>query len=68
MQKKNFLLKKVECVFPILWCSLRDLQGDVIAGLTVGLTVIPQGLAYAQVASLPHQVTMETAISMSLFW
>ena len=38
-------------------CSrLEHLQGDVIAGLTVGLTVIPQGLAYAQVAELPPQV------------
>ena len=32
------------------------MQGDVIAGLTVGLTVIPQGLAYAAVAELPPQV------------
>ena len=35
---------------------LEHLQGDAIAGLTVGLTVIPQGLAYAQVAELPPQV------------
>ncbi|CAH1794151.1 unnamed protein product [Owenia fusiformis] len=30
-------------------------QCDLIAGLTVGLTVIPQGLAYAVVAELPPQ-------------
>ena len=29
---------------------------DVIAGITVGLTVIPQGIAYAGVAELPAQV------------
>ena len=29
---------------------------DLIAGLTVGLTVIPQGIAYALVAELPEQV------------
>lgn len=33
------------------------MQSDLIAGLTVGLTVIPQGLAYAVVAGLPPQVS-----------
>jgi len=37
-------------------CSVGALQGDIIAGLTVALTVIPQGLAYASVAQLPPQV------------
>ncbi|OQV20249.1 Sodium-independent sulfate anion transporter [Hypsibius exemplaris] len=31
----------------------QDLQGDLIAGVTVGLTVIPQALAYSQIAELP---------------
>ncbi|XP_052664211.1 sodium-independent sulfate anion transporter isoform X2 [Harpia harpyja] len=31
------------------------LQLDLIAGLTVGLTVVPQALAYAEVAGLPLQ-------------
>ena len=35
---------------------LYDLQSDVIAGLTVALTVIPQSLAYANIANLPPQV------------
>ncbi|XP_053308825.1 sodium-independent sulfate anion transporter [Spea bombifrons] len=35
--------------------SLQWLQLDVIAGLTVGLTVVPQALAYAEVAGLPVQ-------------
>lgn len=39
-----------------LFCSFRNLQCDAIAGLTVGLTVIPQGLAYAKIANLPPQV------------
>lgn len=30
---------------------------DFIAGVTVGLTVIPQALAYATLAGLPPQVT-----------
>ncbi|KAH8410441.1 hypothetical protein KR215_006085 [Drosophila sulfurigaster] len=32
-----------------------DALGDLIAGLTVGLTVIPQGLAYSGVVGLPAQ-------------
>ncbi len=50
------LYKKV----PILeWLPKYDLEkgvADLIAGITVGLTVIPQGIAYALVAKLPPQV------------
>uniref|UniRef100_A0A8D0H5B1 Solute carrier family 26 member 11 n=1 Tax=Sphenodon punctatus TaxID=8508 RepID=A0A8D0H5B1_SPHPU len=35
--------------------SLQWLQFDLIAGVTVGLTVLPQALAYAEVAGLPVQ-------------
>ncbi|KAL8569627.1 hypothetical protein ACOMHN_057194 [Nucella lapillus] len=35
--------------------SCSDFQSDLIAGLTVGLTVIPQGLAYAGIAGLDPQ-------------
>ncbi|XP_074116452.1 sodium-independent sulfate anion transporter isoform X1 [Sminthopsis crassicaudata] len=35
--------------------SLKWLQLDSIAGFTVGLTVVPQALAYAEVAGLPVQ-------------
>ncbi|XP_073167400.1 sodium-independent sulfate anion transporter isoform X5 [Lepidochelys kempii] len=35
--------------------SLQWLQLDLIAGVTVGLTVVPQALAYAEVAGLPVQ-------------
>ena len=36
--------------------SLQWLRLDFIAGLSVGLTAIPQALAYAEVAGLPPQV------------
>ena len=32
------------------------LKGDVISGLTTGLSVLPQGLAYGQIVELPAQV------------
>eukprot|EP01132_Coremiostelium_polycephalum_P010649 gene10649-13046_t len=31
----------------------RDLKGDIVAGLTVGVMLIPQSMAYAMVAGLP---------------
>ena len=53
---KKQLYKKV----PILdWLPKYDVQtgvSDLIAGITVGLTVIPQGIAYALIAKLPPQV------------
>jgi len=39
---------------------LKHFVGDLVAGLTVGLTVIPQGMAYAQIAELPAQVIAAT--------
>lgn len=51
--------------FPItVWLpeySLKTLQCDIIAGLTVGLMVVPQGLAYAQLAGLPPQYGLYSA-------
>ncbi|XP_063230914.1 sodium-independent sulfate anion transporter-like isoform X2 [Bacillus rossius redtenbacheri] len=35
--------------------NAQDAVGDLVAGLTVGLTVIPQSLAYANIANLPAQ-------------
>ena len=53
---KKQLYKKL----PIFdWLPKYDLGtgvADLIAGITVGLTVIPQGIAYAIVANLPPQV------------
>ncbi|XP_024902934.1 sodium-independent sulfate anion transporter isoform X4 [Pteropus alecto] len=41
--------------------SLQWLKMDLIAGLSVGLTVIPQALAYAEVAGLPPQYGLYSA-------
>lgn len=54
-----FSLETLRNLFPVAkWLPkyrVNYLQGDIIAGLTVGLTVIPQGLALAHVARLPPQ-------------
>lgn len=36
--------------------NIRWLQMDLLAGITVGLTTVPQALAYAEVAGLPVEV------------
>jgi len=57
--------KLVKSRIPILtWLpkySLEWLISDMIAGITVGLTVIPQGIAYAIVAGLPPQYGLYSA-------
>ena len=54
-----FTFSNLKSRLPILqWLphyKTSDFQADLIAGFTVGLTVIPQGLAYADLAGLPVQ-------------
>lgn len=54
---RNFLLQRI----PILqWApnyTTHKFVSDLIAGITVGLTVMPQGLAYATLAGLEPQVS-----------
>ena len=42
--------------------SLSFLKGDFIAGLTVGIILIPQGIAYALIAGLPPIYGLYTAL------
>ncbi|KAK6171323.1 hypothetical protein SNE40_019537 [Patella caerulea] len=52
---KETLKKKLPITKWLPNYNLNTLQCDIIGGLTVGLTVIPQGLAYAKIAGLPPQ-------------
>lgn len=51
--------------FPILgWLpryNLRWIINDLIAGLTIGLMMIPQSLSYAKIATIPVQYGLESA-------
>lgn len=55
--KKIFTKENVSKKFPIIqWLpryNSTNAVGDLVAGFTVGLTVIPQALAYAGIANLP---------------
>lgn len=52
-------LSHVEKVIPgVRWLRGYNVEyavSDLIAGITVGLTLLPQGLAYATLAGLPPQ-------------
>ena len=49
--------KTIQRFVPILsWLPAykkADLNGDIFAGITVGIMLIPQGMAYALIAGLP---------------
>lgn len=57
---KAFSRKTLKKRLPVLsWLpkyNSDDAVGDIVAGITVGLTVIPQSLAYSNVAGLPAEV------------
>jgi solute carrier family 26 (sodium-independent sulfate anion transporter), member 11 len=61
-KSRNLCTKKVLYKrLPILkWLpnyNSEDAIGDLVAGITVGLTVIPQALAYSGIAGLPAAVS-----------
>ncbi len=59
-------------IFPILQWLLRykksQLGGDLFAGLTVGIMLIPQGMAYALIAGLPPVYGLYASIVPQLMY
>src|SRR6188474_1373792 len=45
--------------------SVRDFSSDAMAGLTVAAVAVPQAMAYAQIAGIPPQYGLYTAIVMT---
>lgn len=51
-------------IFILSWIRQYDKDaaiGDLIAGITLGLTIIPQAIAYAALAGLPSQYGLYSA-------
>jgi len=60
-------------LFPFLtWISNYNLQwlyGDLIAGITVGAVVVPQGMAYAKLAGLEVQYGLYSSfMGVLIYW
>lgn len=59
------VLEYPKSLFPfIYWIGNYNLQwlaGDLVAGITVGAVVVPQSMAYAQLAELPVQYGLYTS-------
>ncbi|KAJ5106294.1 hypothetical protein N7456_002969 [Penicillium angulare] len=65
----NYLIS----LFPFLnWIGRYNLQwfvGDLVAGITVGAVVVPQGMAYAQLAELPVQFGLYSSfMGVLVYW
>ncbi|XP_018575202.1 sodium-independent sulfate anion transporter-like [Anoplophora glabripennis] len=54
--RKKVLYKRIPILSWLPQYNLEIAVSDLVAGFTVGLTVIPQAIAYASVAGLPPQV------------
>ncbi|KAK2733966.1 Sulfate permease 2 [Myotisia sp. PD_48] len=54
------------------WIGRYNLQwflGDLVAGLTVGVVVVPQGMAYAKLAELPVQFGLYSSfMGVLIYW
>lgn len=66
------MIKHIKACFPILeWLPAYRtsmLSGDLVAGLTVGVILIPQGMAYALIAGLPPVYGLYAAIVPQLIY
>ena len=58
----TWILDKFPFLRWLLSYKLKWLISDVIAGLTVGLMVVPQALAYARIANLPPSVRLTSGV------
>ncbi|KAL5529157.1 hypothetical protein ACEPAG_5131 [Sanghuangporus baumii] len=62
---KNLVVDYLKSLFPILgWIGRYNfgwLSGDLIAGITVGIVLVPQSMSYAQIATLQPQFGLYSA-------
>src|SRR6266508_2755417 len=59
------LCRVVPAVDSLRQYSWQDATSDMMAGLTVAAVAVPQAMAYAQIAGIPPQYGLYTAIVMT---
>ena len=64
----NYVLEKVPIIGWLPRYNYRWLLTDFIAGVTVSLMLIPQGLAYAKIAKIPVQYGLMSAWSPGVIY
>lgn len=60
----NWRGQLIKRIFILSWIRQYDKDaaiGDLIAGITLGMTIIPQAIAYAALAGLPSQYGLYSA-------
>lgn len=67
------VLNYLVSLFPFLsWIGFYNLQwllGDLVAGITVGAVVVPQGMAYAKLANLPVEFGLYSSfMGVLIYW
>ena len=66
IQMSSSTFKRVTSFLPVFdWIrryNKKDFTGDLLAGLTIGLMVVPQSMAYAQVSDLPVLIGLYAAM------
>ncbi|KAF3063795.1 Sulfate permease 2 [Daldinia childiae] len=67
------ILSYFKSLFPFLsWIGFYNLQwfvGDLVAGITIGAVVVPQGMAYAKLANLPVQFGLYSSfMGVLIYW
>ncbi|KAM7213011.1 Sulfate transporter family domain containing protein [Rhypophila decipiens] len=66
---KNYFTELFPFVKWIFHYNLTWLMGDIIAGVTVGFVVVPQGMAYAKLANLDVEYGLYTSfVGFLLYW
>ena len=70
--KKSDIVMMLKKYFPILvWLpqyNFKKFRGDLIAGLTCGVVVIPQSIAFANLAQLPPQNGLYASLTPGLIY
>lgn len=71
--ERSFYPRYLRNLFPftkwILRYNLQWLIGDLVAGITVGCVVVPQGMAYAKLAALPVEYGLYSSfMGVLIYW